>query len=382
MPRYRVAFFNKLAEKYNIVLIHTNNTDSISSLQTVDRIVDDLNFPVYSSPELSNGCSFCKPGYYHKDIFRLIHKHSPDVIIASHGYITSILANSRLRKEYMSIVRSTIAWACNGYRVTNPIKYRNQKEFSQSIFRAFRGHFQWKSKYNAMREIDGFLAYSGRTAKFWNIAYDIDIENITVAHNAIDTSRLAALHSDFTIKKKRKKLKDTFIFVGRVIEQKSLDKLIYALKDLIPEYPQVHLKIIGEGPALNDMKYLCEELGVSDAVTFTGGIYNEVALAQELCNSGLFVLPGLGGLGMNTAMACGLPVVCGYADGTEEHLIEEDETGYRFDGTKTGLVKCLRYALDNRECWRDMGLKAKGFVTNKYNLDNMVKAFSYRIDQL
>ncbi len=55
---------------------------------------------------------------------------------------------------------------------------------------------------------------------------------------------------------------------------------------------------------------------------FPGGIHDE-ALAPWFRKADLFVLPGTGGLALQQAMAYGLPVIAGVADGTQADLVRQ-----------------------------------------------------------
>ena len=50
----------------------------------------------------------------------------------------------------------------------------------------------------------------------------------------------------------------------------------------------------------------------------------------------MYVLPGTGGLGLNEAMAHGLPMIAGYADGSADDLVVDGETGYRLRSDSAG----------------------------------------------
>jgi glycosyltransferase involved in cell wall biosynthesis len=76
--------------------------------------------------------------------------------------------------------------------------------------------------------------------------------------------------------------------IGRLAQEKGMDLLLQALPEVQRQYPQVHLKILGDGPQEAKLKQLCVELNLETAVTFTG--YRQ-DLAGFYTEATLFVLP-------------------------------------------------------------------------------------------
>ncbi len=93
--------------------------------------------------------------------------------------------------------------------------------------------------------------------------------------------------------------------------------------------------------------------------------------------SDCLVLPGIGGLALNQAMFWGLPCIVSEADGTEDDLVIENISGYRF--IKNNL-ESLTDAIERRinaspeEITRLSG-KSREIVRTKSNVNNMVSVF-------
>jgi glycosyltransferase involved in cell wall biosynthesis len=83
----------------------------------------------------------------------------------------------------------------------------------------------------------------------------------------------------------------------------------------------------------------------------------------------LYALPGTGGLGINQAMAHGLPVVASYADGSADDLVDDGQNGYRLrEGTAAELADRMSRVLD------DPGLRA---AMGKASLERITGRFSF-----
>lgn len=82
----------------------------------------------------------------------------------------------------------------------------------------------------------------------------------------------------------------TLGFVGNLIEQKNPLFLMDIIAQLRKRNPDIHLVIIGDGPKQEEMKHRCEELQITDSVTFTGRVSNVHELVQA-CD--IMLLPSL-----------------------------------------------------------------------------------------
>jgi len=63
--------------------------------------------------------------------------------------------------------------------------------------------------------------------------------------------------------------------VSRLVNWKHVDRSVRALADVIKEFPDVELIIVGDGPERKPLQRLAEDLGISKHVRFEGGIPHE-----------------------------------------------------------------------------------------------------------
>ncbi|MFC4943447.1 glycosyltransferase family 4 protein [Pseudonocardia sp. GCM10023141] len=118
--------------------------------------------------------------------------------------------------------------------------------------------------------------------------------------------------------------------VSRLVARKGQDSLIRALPQVRSRVPGTHLLVVGDGPAGPGLLRLAAQLGVGDAVTFTGPV-PEAELPAHHAVGDVFALPcrtrGRGldveGLGivLLEAAAAGLPVVAGDSGGAPETVL-------------------------------------------------------------
>lgn len=152
--------------------------------------------------------------------------------------------------------------------------------------------------------------------------------------------------------------KVTFIYVGRLDEDKRPDLLIRGLARLREKGRQdIELIFVGLGTAEGKFRALVETLGVQDAVRFLGYIPNE-QLPSVLQAADIFAMPSPDeGQSIATleAMACGCPVLAANARALPE-LVEHQVNGYLFESLNDeAAAEGMEYLANHRADWKKMG---------------------------
>lgn len=147
-----------------------------------------------------------------------------------------------------------------------------------------------------------------------NVEYDmrnffkIKEKKLCTIYNPVDIKSLLTIEEDYTFDKE---FSDYFniVTMGRLTYQKGQWNLIYAIKDIVVQYPKVRLYILGDGELKNELEELVKKLELEEHVFFLEFISNAHKFLRQ-CD--LFVLTSLfEGLGnvLLEAMALGLPVI-------------------------------------------------------------------------
>jgi glycosyltransferase involved in cell wall biosynthesis len=121
------------------------------------------------------------------------------------------------------------------------------------------------------------------------------------------------------------------VFLGRVVEEKQIDKLLRAVAKLDPAL-DAKLEIVGGGDQENRLKSLTAQLGITDRVKFSGYV-DEDYLQNALTRAKVFAMPSIAELqSISTmeAMASGLPIVAADAMALP-HLVHDGENGFLFE---------------------------------------------------
>lgn len=132
-------------------------------------------------------------------------------------------------------------------------------------------------------------------------------------------------------------LKDKFVltFLGRIAQEKSIDVIINALKEVVKIYDQMKCLIVGGGPQFEELKSLVENDEISKYIIFTGPQSGD-AVPAHYHISDIFISASLSetqGLTYIEAMASSIPVIARYDDQLED-VIEDQKNGFFFKDEK------------------------------------------------
>ena len=110
---------------------------------------------------------------------------------------------------------------------------------------------------------------------------------------------------------------------------KGVDVTIRALPKILQAFPQVKYLVIGRGDDQPRLAQLTADLGVADCVVFAGFVPT-AELVEHYRLADAYVMPSQEGFGIVylEAMACGVPVLSGDADGSADPL-KDGELGWR-----------------------------------------------------
>ena len=193
------------------------------------------------------------------------------------------------------------------------------------------------------------------------------------AQNTIDVHAIKRKQgADFSNKKAT-----NIIYFGAITELKRLDKLINVVKVLHSKYEDIHLSIVG--PHSKTSQNLFQNLTSEERkyIKFDGPIYGD-KLISHTHEYGIFVMPGIGGLAVNEAMANGLVVLSTEGDGTIIDLLDESYSGFLLphNCSKTDILRPLTYLINLPEKdFRERCKASQSRILIKASLDGMVNGF-------
>lgn len=196
---------------------------------------------------------------------------------------------------------------------------------------------------------DKVLAISNEVKQSWEkyCRYEIKVVSTGVDCNRFAPSITPRIHSN----KKR------LLYVGRLIERKNVDKIIYAYEQLKKDY-ELELTIVGDGPERKKL-----ELIKSDCI-FTGTVSNTENYYR---NADIFISPSVYGEGLQgtilEAMSSGMTVVATNTQINRQLL--SDDRGYVIEPNLESIINGIKKALEISDSTKM--LKNRTYILDNYN---------------
>ena len=151
----------------------------------------------------------------------------------------------------------------------------------------------------------------------------------------------------------------TVVYLGRLVPHKRVDFLINAAGELRQEFPDLRVRIVGQGAWEDRLRAACDEAGTQDLVSFEGYV-DEAAKRRILAGAWVMALPSVmegWGLAVMEAAAEGTPSVAFRVGGLTES-IQDGRTGLLVDDYE-GFVLALREMLRSRPLRSALGASAR-----------------------
>lgn len=194
--------------------------------------------------------------------------------------------------------------------------------FSKKKFTAYYERLYLLNRY---RKNGGnrFIAISKDAQRYFNLVLPGDLRNVTLLHNAVNTSKFTR-PAGYTPKKKADL---ELVTIGSLVDKKNQTFLLDVVKRLTKKHYKVHLHILGDGKNRKALEEKSLHLKISDSVTFHGNVSN---VEEFLWNSDLYVHAATYepfGLVLIEAMAAGLPVISLDGRGNRD-IIQDQKNGY------------------------------------------------------
>lgn len=356
---YRVPFYERLATSDDIELTVFHGGPDPNRRSTVPTLKCDNTFRDIQI-RTREGKLWGAVIYLQSGMWKYLLKENFDVIICEGNF--GILSNC-LIALYCRLRNTRLLYWVAGW------ERRGTRGFAALLRRIYIR--------SVARGADGYLCYGTAATRFL-ASYGISGPT-TVVQNTIDTDRIALdcarygpiLHLRRTSLGLEGKL--VILTVGALIPRKNIQCLLEAYRLIRRVRSDVALIIVGDGPE----KQALVDKTVRDClpdVHFVGEVVDEVG--EYFLLSDVFVLPGMGGLAINQAMAYGLPVVCAEGDGTEHDLLIPDITGLQFiKNDAPDLAATVLLLLSDGERRGRLSAGARQHIYEHASMTRMVERF-------
>ena len=386
LPHYYNLVLNKLQREMGVEVCVVVPASKGATLGAgVFESKDGIEFKVFYQEEYTT--------YYGKKFFRglkeLILQEKPDVLMVNWPYQASFVFYPSwynfLRRNNVALISKEIPFqvphyneAISYYLQGGGVTENNQAhQQNKSILARVKFMIVRETRRLFSNQVDAHINYLDEAVAM-HASYGVPAEKVFVTANSPDTDALLATANE---------LKDIqanpfrLLHIGRLVKWKQVDVLIEAAIALHAKYPQTELSIVGDGPELEALK---SQAAGYDYIQFHGGIYDPTELGKITCESGIYVLAGMGGLSINEAMCFSKPVVCSVADGTEKRLVREGFNGHFFEsGSVASLTSVIERLLADPAQIAVMGKRSQEIIEKEINihtvLGNYMEAFHFAI---
>jgi glycosyltransferase involved in cell wall biosynthesis len=164
--------------------------------------------------------------------------------------------------------------------------------------------------------------------------------------------------------------------VGRLAEEKNFELLIRVLPSLRAQFPNIRLRIAGDGPLRSELELLAAREGVEDAIEFLGFVSDVKSLhADTAC----YVMPSkTEGMPMALleAMSAGSPIVASDVGGIPSMVGHEREALLVPAGDAKELTRAIGRLLTSKADAQRLGAAARRRYEREFTARAMANAYS------
>ncbi|WP_214807093.1 glycosyltransferase family 4 protein [Exiguobacterium sp. s102] len=177
--------------------------------------------------------------------------------------------------------------------------------------------------------------------------------------------------------------------ISRLIYEKGIQYIIYAIEPLIRENPKIKLKIMGQGNALPFLKNIVKNLNLIENIEFLNNVkHSELPIVYK--NSDIFISHPLNdsnweeyfGVANIEAMSCGLPTISSNSGGVSFVLREVETSLIIQERDVVKMTQVLRKLIEDEEYRKDLGAKSRDYVVNNYSLESISEKYHRRLEDI
>ena len=283
--------------------------------------------------------------------------------------IYPIQAVNKIKNWKLDVIHSQTEFAIGAFariiakQYNIPLVHTYHTMYEDYIYYITKGYFEKSSKklveyltkFYCEKTATELIVPTSKTYKLFKEKYRVE-KNINIIPTGIEVDRF------YTENIKQKELENlkkllkinkrdfVILFVGRIAEEKNIEFLIKAHKDLVEEHKNIKLLIVGDGPDKDAYERLSKDLGLDKNIIFTGkAAWEEMPYYYHIAN--VFTSASkteTQGLTVIEAMASNLVPVC-MKDEAFESMITEELNGLLFEDIKGYQKQILRLYENKKE---------------------------------
>jgi glycosyltransferase involved in cell wall biosynthesis len=192
-----------------------------------------------------------------------------------------------------------------------------------------------------LRKLDGIVSQCAAMKEDLTIFWHISSDKIRVIYNpvALEVEKNISVYN-------RKEKENEILFVGRFSPEKGISILINSFNELLPRFPLLKLRLLGEGELETSLREQCNRLNISDKVIFQGFVSDPIPFYQKAL---VTALPSFSEGFPNVlieSISLGTPVVAFDCETGPAEIIKDGVNGYLVElGNQRKFTEALETTL-------------------------------------
>ena len=217
-------------------------------------------------------------------------------------------------------------------------------------------------------------------------------DKVITVHNAIDFEKFnlqVSANDDLDIPGIKRSLfsRKTIACLAQLIPRKGIEYLILSVPQIIRAFPDTVFINMGDGPLKRKLEMMTKKLDIEKNVCFTGKVGNDY-IPGILRHIDIGVVSSLSetfGHAIIEPMAAAKPVVTTPV-GVAQEIVEDGKTGVMVPPRDAeALAKAIIMLLRDEEKAREIGMRARALVEEKFNLNtiaaNLINTYNFALER-
>lgn len=173
-----------------------------------------------------------------------------------------------------------------------------------------------------------------------------------------------------------------FLFIGSLDKRKGLNELLNSFNRALAQYPDLKLKIVGDGPEKPGLEDQVSRLDMTNSVDFLGAIHDPLEKKKIFTHTYCAISPLQAGLSVVESFSYGVPFVTSInaITGGESQSIIHDENGILFKDVNE-LSDIICSFVDGRRSSSTLGSNAFKFYKEHLAFELYAQRFKKFIDK-
>ncbi len=214
----------------------------------------------------------------------------------------------------------------------------------------------------------------------------LEINDIEIIPMGVDLNEFSETKRDNSLKKELNINGEFLLSVGRIVEQKGINYLINAMPEILNDFSNAKLIIVGDGNEKENLEKLTKKLKLENNIIFTGKLPNN-KLPRYYATADVFIAPSIKdsygwveamGIVFLESLSSGTPIIGSNIGGIPD-IIRDNETGLLVEQKNSKEIAiAVKKILKDKNFARKLVKNGQNFIKTNYSWDSV----SYRFKKV